>query len=231
MRWIAFGCQPSAMNWLASQSSNSGCVGRSPRAPKSLGVATIPRPRWNCHRRFTSTRASKSPAPYFVSVIQLATARRRYDVRQPGGGGVSQCFSLSGAVSRTCKHAERSDACLFAAVAAAEEIGLLEEQVALRAASVQRRQAFAGNESSRESAASAPLPHALAPRDSVSANPDRSCETRPTAPPFAAGCASPSAQPSPRRPALRSTARATPSAADRGGSRFATGRCCAGRCR
>jgi len=37
--------QPLVMNSAASQSSNSGCVGRSPVKPKSLGVATIPRPK------------------------------------------------------------------------------------------------------------------------------------------------------------------------------------------
>ncbi len=66
-----------SINSAASQSRSSGCVGRSPWTPKSLGVATIPRPRWCCQRRFTITRASRCPAPCSGSVIQFASDRRR----------------------------------------------------------------------------------------------------------------------------------------------------------
>src|SRR2546427_541858 len=41
--------QPRAANSVASQSSSSGCVGASPCRPKSLGVATMPRPKCPCH--------------------------------------------------------------------------------------------------------------------------------------------------------------------------------------
>ena len=49
--------QPLRTNSRASQSSSSGCVGASPRWPKSFGVATMPRPNSQCHTRFTYTRA------------------------------------------------------------------------------------------------------------------------------------------------------------------------------
>ena len=42
-----------SMNSTASQSSNSGWVGRAPDSPKSLGEATKPAPKSICHTRFT----------------------------------------------------------------------------------------------------------------------------------------------------------------------------------
>ena len=42
---------------VASQSSNSGCVGASPRRPKSPGVATSALPKWCIQTRLTNTRA------------------------------------------------------------------------------------------------------------------------------------------------------------------------------
>ncbi len=56
-RCIDFRLQPRATNSVASQSSSSGCVGSSPIVPKSLGVATRPRPKWCCQSRLTITRA------------------------------------------------------------------------------------------------------------------------------------------------------------------------------
>ena len=56
-RWIGLSRQPWATSSVASQSSSSGCDGGSPRTPKSLGVATIPRPKWCCQSRLTITRA------------------------------------------------------------------------------------------------------------------------------------------------------------------------------
>ena len=49
--------QPESMNVRASQSSSSGCEGSWPWLPKSSGVATIPRPKSDCHQRLTVTRA------------------------------------------------------------------------------------------------------------------------------------------------------------------------------
>ena len=54
---IAFMLQPRSMNSSASQSSSSGCDGRSPILPKLLGVRTMPSPKWCCQRRLTITRA------------------------------------------------------------------------------------------------------------------------------------------------------------------------------
>ena len=45
------------MKSRASQSSSSGCEGSWPWLPKSSGVATIPRPKIDCHQRLTVTRA------------------------------------------------------------------------------------------------------------------------------------------------------------------------------
>ena len=44
-RWIVFMLQPLSMNSVASQSSSSGWVGRSPWVPKSSLVTTRPRPK------------------------------------------------------------------------------------------------------------------------------------------------------------------------------------------
>src|SRR5436190_21460759 len=85
--WIGFNLQPLRINSVASQSSSSGCVGGSPRLPKSLGVATMPRPRWCCQSRLTMTRATRPPAPDRVSVSHSASAVRRYEVLLPDGAG------------------------------------------------------------------------------------------------------------------------------------------------
>src|SRR5215212_3948606 len=60
--------QPSSMNRTASQSSNCGCVGGSARVPKSLGVRTIPSPKWCCQLRFTITRAVSGLSRLAMSV-------------------------------------------------------------------------------------------------------------------------------------------------------------------
>ena len=52
-----FTSQPVRMNSVASQSSNSGCEGHSPRVPKSSLVFTRPVPKNCCQNRFTVTRA------------------------------------------------------------------------------------------------------------------------------------------------------------------------------
>ena len=49
------------------------------------------------------TRASKLPAPFSVSVIHSAKARRRYDVRQPDGGCVCQRLAASTLGISTCR--------------------------------------------------------------------------------------------------------------------------------
>src|ERR1700722_13925917 len=65
------------LGWTSSdaiQSSNSGCVGGVPLAPKSLGVLTKPSPKWYSQRRFTIPRAVSGLAG---AVIQFAKATRR----------------------------------------------------------------------------------------------------------------------------------------------------------
>ena len=44
-----FMLQPSRTNSVASQSSNSGCVGGVPERPKFETLATMPRPKWRDH--------------------------------------------------------------------------------------------------------------------------------------------------------------------------------------
>ena len=102
--WIGLSRQPPRISSPASQSSSSGCVGRSPCVPKSLGVATIPRPKWCCQSRLTITRASRWPAPWSTSVSQSARAVRRYDVRQPfGRRRPASARPLRGPGVRTCR--------------------------------------------------------------------------------------------------------------------------------
>ena len=67
--------QPPRMNSSASQSSSSGCVGRSPSTPKSPGVSTSPRPKWCIQTRLTSTRATSG-----------CRAARQVARRRPAGG-------------------------------------------------------------------------------------------------------------------------------------------------
>ena len=64
----------SCMNQSASQSSSSGCVGRAPIWPKSLGVATSPSPKWCCQTRLTITRAVSGLS---ALAIQRASVSRR----------------------------------------------------------------------------------------------------------------------------------------------------------
>ena len=73
-RCIALRLQPRATNSVASQSSSSGWRRPSPIVPKSLGVATIPRPKWCCQRRLTITRAVSGLSG---RVSQSASAVRR----------------------------------------------------------------------------------------------------------------------------------------------------------
>ena len=61
------------MNSRASQSSSSGCVGRSPTMPKLFGVRTIPSPKCPCQMRFTITRAGSG---FAGSASHSASSRR-----------------------------------------------------------------------------------------------------------------------------------------------------------
>ena len=72
--WRRLRVQLCSTNSIASQSSNSGCVGRSPRKPKSLAVATMPLPKWCCQSRLTITRAVSGLS---FDAIQFASASRR----------------------------------------------------------------------------------------------------------------------------------------------------------
>jgi len=56
-RIIALTSQPVRTNSVASQSSSSGCEGRSPCVPKSSAVFTSPTPKTVCQYRLTATRA------------------------------------------------------------------------------------------------------------------------------------------------------------------------------
>ena len=56
-RCSRFTDQPQRTNSTASQSSNSGWLGRSPRRPKLSGDRTRPSPNQACQMRFTVTRA------------------------------------------------------------------------------------------------------------------------------------------------------------------------------
>ena len=58
----------------ASQSSRRGWVGAAPFLPKSLGVSTMPRPKCQCQRRFTITRAVRG---FSGLAIHFANASRR----------------------------------------------------------------------------------------------------------------------------------------------------------
>src|SRR5437868_4327116 len=84
-----FNDHPFRTNSDASQSSNSGCVGRAPARPKSFGVATNPLPKHSCHTRFTITRAVKGLSG---DAIHSASASRRPLVRRLGAGGTTAGF-------------------------------------------------------------------------------------------------------------------------------------------
>ncbi len=57
-----------------------GMAGDSPRTPKSLGVATIPRPKWCCQRRLTTTRAVRG-------LSERVSQRARASASARGGTG------------------------------------------------------------------------------------------------------------------------------------------------
>ena len=58
----------------AKSSKSWGCVGRSPRLPKSLGVRTSPSPKCHAHTRLTITRAKRFRA--FPEVRACANSAR-----------------------------------------------------------------------------------------------------------------------------------------------------------
>ena len=73
-RCIAFFIsQPRWTNSVASQSSSSGCDGRSPFVPKSSTVATRPTPKCCAQKRLTATRAVSGLSG---ATSHLASARR-----------------------------------------------------------------------------------------------------------------------------------------------------------
>lgn len=53
-----------------------------PARPKSLGVRTMPRPKWCCQIRLTITRAVSG---FLGLAIQPASARRRPELARPAG--------------------------------------------------------------------------------------------------------------------------------------------------
>ena len=65
---------PCSIICWARKSSNSGWVGGSPKRPKSLALATSPRPKWCCQSRLTITRQASG---FEGSVIHRANAKRR----------------------------------------------------------------------------------------------------------------------------------------------------------
>ena len=79
---MAFTDHPLSMNWMANQSSNSGCVGGSPRVPKLEGVATIPLPKWCCQMRLTITRAVRGLSGRVSQSAAYATGQFLVDQQQ-----------------------------------------------------------------------------------------------------------------------------------------------------
>ena len=77
------------MNSVASQSSSSGWTGNSPCAPKSSTVLTMPKPKYDCQKRFTATRAvsgllrSTSQRARPSRSFDHSGARRSEHLRQP----------------------------------------------------------------------------------------------------------------------------------------------------
>ena len=82
-RWRALSRHPDRSSSPASQSRSSGWLGRPPLRPKSLGVATSPRPKWYCHTRLAITRAGRGLAG---AEIQAANRLRR---SASGASGIS----------------------------------------------------------------------------------------------------------------------------------------------
>ena len=105
--------QPPRTNSSASQSSNSGWVGRAPFRPKSLGVSTIPLPKVYCQIRFTITRAVNG-------LSGLATHSANFTRRSCSGASgaspsVPMMLNTSGATtSRFCKGSPRYSRWVFA---------------------------------------------------------------------------------------------------------------------
>src|SRR5437773_10868363 len=81
--WVVGSLGRWALKTEASQSRSSGCVGLMPERPKSLGVRTIPRPKWCCQTRFTITRATSG---FRGETIQLASRVLRPVDLLPEGG-------------------------------------------------------------------------------------------------------------------------------------------------
>ena len=135
-----------------------GCVGRSPRSPKSLGVRTRPSPKWCCQIRLTMTRAVSGLSG---RASQSASCSRPLPSRDP------HCGSRSPA--RTCGNAARHGLAEPLGIAAEEDLGVLEAFVprALgtavlhddRPGNLQRRLA-----SSRPPARGSARPAGIAPR-------------------------------------------------------------------
>ena len=91
-RCIALRLQPLSTKRLANQSSNSGCVAPPLSFPKSLGVLTMPRPKWPTQRRFIITRAVSGLS---ALAIHLARAMRRLRVGQRLNGSSRIAAGLS----------------------------------------------------------------------------------------------------------------------------------------
>ena len=90
-RCIALRLQPRATISAASQSSSSGCDGRPPLKPKSLGVSTRPVPKCACQSRLTMTRANSGIAragdpggQAFPALGLGASAARPKSASEPG---------------------------------------------------------------------------------------------------------------------------------------------------
>ncbi len=82
---MCFTSQPLSRNSTASQSSNSGCVGHSPCAPRSSTVALSPVPKHCFHRRFMKTRAVSG-----LSGETIQRARSSRVSRWPGSTAVGE---------------------------------------------------------------------------------------------------------------------------------------------
>ena len=66
--------QPSSMNLAVNQSSNSGWLGLSPRAPKLSVEETRPEPKCQCQTRFTRTRAVSGLSGRTIRLRQIYPA-------------------------------------------------------------------------------------------------------------------------------------------------------------
>ncbi len=80
---MALGLHPPDTNSVASQSSSSGCIGRSPCDPKSSLVSTMPWPKICSQYRFTVTRAVSG----FSSLTSQRARPRRFVGAFSGSGG------------------------------------------------------------------------------------------------------------------------------------------------